>query len=85
MGQRRKKLYKSEQDRKAVTGGNSNIPNQITVQHGVGGGEHSQWEIAEVAMWKQRLTDAQCEELADYYTTDMVSPRMVAPPAKRGH
>ena len=37
------------------------------MQHGVGGGEHSQWEIAEVAMWKQRLTDAQCEELADYY------------------
>ena len=67
MGQRRKNLYKSGQDRKAVTGGNNNIPNQITVQHGVGGGEHSQWEIAEVAMWRQRLTDAQCEELADYY------------------
>ena len=60
-------FYKSGQDRRAVTGGDDNIPERIMVNMGAAGGERSDWEIAEVAMFKQRLSDVQCERLAGYY------------------
>ena len=56
-------------DRKRITGGNSMAPTRLHIAWGAHGGEHSDWEFAELAIFNRLLSDSEAEQNFQFYKT----------------
>lgn len=55
------------QNRKVVHGGSHDAPSRLHIRWGTNEGEVSDWEFAELAMYRRTLSSEECEENFRYY------------------